>query len=98
MPGIGADDSVNYECSASTNSSTAQTSHVRNSQNVPTTGSHRSTARPFGAAGVTTSWELGLHGTNECNVVQHEPHARVDFKERQTAEALNPNRSSCLVP
>ena len=60
---------LNYECSVSTNSATAQTSHVRSSQCMPTTGPHRSTKRPSDAAGVTTPWDWGLHGTNECNVV-----------------------------
>ena len=41
---------------------------------MPTTGPHRATKRPSGAAGVTTLRGLGLHGTNECDVIR-EPHA-----------------------
>ena len=37
---------------------------------MPTTGPHRSTKRPSGAAGVTTLRGLGLHDTNECDVIR----------------------------
>ena len=41
---------------------------------MPATGPKKSTKRPCGAVGVTTLWDLELHGTNECDVIR-EPHA-----------------------
>ena len=54
---------------------------------MPTTGPHRSTKRPSGAAGVTTLRGLRLHGTNECDVIR-KPHASETYCGDRLTEAL----------